>query len=46
MTTDYMLAANLTARRRAVAVACRNGALPFTSDIGLRRIAATPLRCP
>ena len=45
-TTDYMLAANLTARRRAVAVACRNGALPFTSDIGLRRIAATPLRCP
>jgi uncharacterized protein (TIGR01370 family) len=43
--TDYMLAANLTARRRAVAVACRNGALPFTSDIGLRRVAVTPLRC-
>lgn len=45
-TTDYMLAVNLAARRRAVAVACRNGALPFTSDIGLRRIAVTPLRCP
>lgn len=43
--TDYMLALNLTARTRAVAVACRNGALPFTSDIGLRRIAVSPLRC-
>ncbi len=43
---DYMRADNVAGRRRTVAVACRNGALPFASDIGLRRIPKIPLRCP
>jgi len=43
--TDYTASARSTAVTRARSRACRAGALPFASDIDLRRITAEPERC-
>lgn len=43
--TDYTPSARGRVARRAVAAACAAGALPFVSDIGLRRIPPAPPRC-
>jgi endo-alpha-1,4-polygalactosaminidase (GH114 family) len=42
--TDYT-AGDALATAESVANACSAGALPFASDIGLRRIPAVPFRC-
>ncbi len=44
--TDYTAKAGSPAARRAVANACAAGALPYVSDIYLRRTPRPPLRCP
>jgi uncharacterized protein (TIGR01370 family) len=43
--TDYVRANDGVARSRAVANACAAGAVPFVSDIGLRRVDQPPARC-
>lgn len=43
--SDYTAAGDLAAEREAVAGACAAGAIPFVSDIGLRRLPASPLTC-
>ncbi len=45
-TTDYTRRASDPAAVDAVANACAAGAIPFVSDIGLRRLPATPFACP
>jgi hypothetical protein len=45
LTTDYVAAGDVAGARAAVANACTTGALPFVSDIGLRRVPAIPPRC-
>ena len=44
--TDYTANGDTGAFQEAVSAACAAGALPFVSDIGLRRIPATAPRCP
>ena len=44
--TDYVGEDDAAASRESVANACAAGALPFVSDIGLRRLPRRPLRCP
>ena len=44
-TTDYTSSAQDAAAADAVTVACREGAVPFVSDIDLRRIPARPVGC-
>jgi hypothetical protein len=44
--TDYTAPGDATAEQQSVANACAAGAIPFVSDIGLRRLPAAPLRCP
>jgi uncharacterized protein (TIGR01370 family) len=44
--TDYTPAGNSAAEREAVTNACSAGALPYASDIGLRRVPAQALLCP
>lgn len=44
--TDYTADGTGVASRVAVRTACGAGAVPFVSDIGLRRIPATAPRCP
>jgi hypothetical protein len=44
--TDYVRAGDAAATAEAVANACAAGALPFVSDIGLRRIPRAPPACP
>lgn len=43
--TDYTAAGDQAADDEAIANACAAGAIPFVSDIGLRRIPATPASC-
>ncbi len=43
--TDYTRAGDRRAASLAVANACAAGALPFVSDIDLRRVPAVPARC-
>lgn len=45
-TTDYTASATGPLVATAVANSCKAGALPFVSDIDLRRVPATPPRCP
>ena len=44
--TDYVRRGDDAATREAVANACAAGALPFVSDIRLRRLPPEPFRCP
>lgn len=44
--TDYTRRRRGATVRRAIANACAAGALPYVSDIGLRRTPADPARCP
>ncbi len=44
--TDYTKAGDTAAGREAVANACSAGALPYVSDIGLRRVPAQASSCP
>lgn len=44
--TDYTRRRQGRTVRRAIANACAAGALPYVSDIGLRRTPADPARCP
>lgn len=44
--TDYVARDDAVGAARAVANACAAGALPFVSDIELRRLPSTPIRCP
>ena len=44
--TDYTRRRGGATVRRAIANACAAGALPYVSDIGLRRTPADPARCP
>lgn len=44
--TDYAAAGDRAGSARAVRNACAAGALPFVSDIGLRRLPPAPLTCP
>ena len=44
--TDYVAAGDRTGSARSVRTACAAGALPFVSDIGLRRLPPAPLTCP
>jgi cysteinyl-tRNA synthetase len=44
--TDYTKAGDAAAGREAVANACSAGALPYVSDIGLRRVPGQALVCP
>jgi hypothetical protein len=43
--SDYT-AGDAAAEQESVANACAAGAVPFVSDIGLRRLPAPPLACP
>lgn len=43
--SDYT-AGDAAAQQESVANACAAGAVPFVSDIALRRLPAAPLRCP
>lgn len=43
--TDYVPRADAAAAAASVTAACAAGALPYVSDIGLRRLPATPFRC-
>ena len=43
--SDYT-AGDVAAEQEAVANACAAGAVPFVSDIALRRLPASPLSCP
>jgi hypothetical protein len=43
--TDYLPARKASATRIAVRGACSAGALPYVSDINLRRISARPFLC-
>jgi uncharacterized protein (TIGR01370 family) len=43
--SDYT-AGDAAAEQESVANACAAGAVPFVSDIGLRRLPAAPLACP
>jgi hypothetical protein len=43
--TDYVRAADGGARSRAIANACAAGAVPFVSDIQLRRVDQPPAVC-
>jgi polysaccharide biosynthesis protein PelA len=43
--TDYLPADDTAGAAQATANACAAGALPYLSDIELRRVAATPFRC-
>ena len=43
--TDYTAAGDEAAAQEAVANACATGAIPFVSDIGLRRIPPAPPGC-
>ncbi len=45
-TTDYSEAGDASSEATALAVACGAGALPFVTDIEVRRIPATPFVCP
>ena len=44
--SDYVLRGSRAATRSAVRAACRAGALPFVTDIGIRRLPRRPFRCP
>jgi hypothetical protein len=44
--TDYVPGGDRNAAATAVASACSAGALPFVSDIALRRLPDAPLGCP
>jgi polysaccharide biosynthesis protein PelA len=44
--TDYVSAGDAGASAEAVSNACSAGALPYVSDIGLRRVPAAPAICP
>jgi uncharacterized protein (TIGR01370 family) len=44
--TDYTKAGDEAAERESVADACSAGALPYVSDIGLRRVPGEALLCP
>jgi hypothetical protein len=44
--SDYTAAGDQAAAQESVANACSAGAVPFVSNIALRRIPAAPLRCP
>ncbi len=46
MATDYAARAGSAVEERAIANACEAEALPYVSDIGLRRTASPPLSCP
>jgi hypothetical protein len=43
--TDYVAAGDRAGAERARRNACAAGALPYVSDIGLRRVPKVPLRC-
>jgi hypothetical protein len=43
--TDYVAGGDGSGAARAASRACAAGALPFVSDIGLRRLPAAPLTC-
>jgi hypothetical protein len=43
--SDYVARGDSRARRAAVRAACGAGALPFVTDIGLRRLPRRPYRC-
>lgn len=45
-TTDYSEDGDASSEATALAVACGAGALPFVTDIAVRRIPATPFVCP
>lgn len=44
--TDYVAEGDGDAEQEAIANACAVGALPYVSDIGLRRVPANPFSCP
>ena len=44
--SDYVARGDRSATRAAVRVACQAGALPFVTDIGIRRLPRRPYRCP
>jgi uncharacterized protein (TIGR01370 family) len=44
--TDYVADGDSAAEAESIATACSAGALPFVTDIWLRRIAAQPPLCP
>lgn len=44
--TDYVPADDAVGTAQAVANACAAGALPYVSDIELRRVTTSPVRCP
>ena len=46
LATDYTARAGSQVAERAVANACAAGALPYVSDIGLRRTPSPPPACP
>ena len=43
--SDYTAAGDLGAEQESVANACAAGAVPFVSDIDLRRLPSAPLTC-
>lgn len=44
--TDYTADRDMSAELESITNACATGALPYVSDIGLRRVPAQPLLCP
>ena len=44
--TDYVRAGDVAGTAASIRAACAAGALPFVSDIALRRVAAAAPRCP
>jgi uncharacterized protein (TIGR01370 family) len=45
-TADYFASPRAYGARQAVRLACQVGAIPSIGDIGLRRVARRPARCP
>jgi uncharacterized protein (TIGR01370 family) len=45
-TTDYVAEGDMPAALESVANGCAAGALPYVSDIGLKRVPAQPFLCP
>ena len=43
--SDYVRKGDRRSTRAAVRAACRAGALPFVTDIGIRRLPRRPYRC-
>lgn len=44
-TTDYFASANAAGARRAVRIACEQGAVSFIGEINLAKVAKKPERC-